>query len=214
MENAVYTSVVSGALVYMGGEFSYAGALPAAHIAAWDGRSWHALGSGTNRAVTTLAVCGDTLYTGGFFQTAGGAPAANIAAWDGASWRALGSGLNDWAATLAAAAARSTSVGNSAKPGGVCAGGQRGTLYAGGEFSRSAVCRQRTSPRRTAAVGTHWAAASWMAGACTPWQSAAARSTPTVSSTALGSCPSPTSRPETAVGTRSTLVWTETCIRC
>ena len=62
-----------------------AGGVAANYIAAWDGSSWSALGSGMDDDVSALAVSGSTLYAGGHFTTAGGVPANHIAAWDGSS---------------------------------------------------------------------------------------------------------------------------------
>ena len=83
----VYALAVSGSTLYAGGDFTSAGGAPANHIAAWNGSSWSALGSGMDGyAVYALAVSGSTLYAGGDFTTAGGVPANHIAAWNGSSW--------------------------------------------------------------------------------------------------------------------------------
>ena len=84
--------------VYIGGQFDTAGGVAAMNIAAWDGSSWSALGSGignniSSDGVRTLAVSGGTLYVGGTFSSAGGVVTDNIAAWNGSSWSALGSGI-------------------------------------------------------------------------------------------------------------------------
>ena len=113
VDNAVYSIVVSGALVYVGGQFSYAGDVPAANVAAWDGMSWHALGGGLDSVVFALAISGGTLYAGGSFHHAGEMPAAHIAAWDGTSWHTLGSGMDNDVNALTVSG---------------------GTLYAGGWF--------------------------------------------------------------------------------
>ena len=77
------------------------------HIAAWDGASWSALGSGmggSSPTVKALAVfddgSGPALYAAGRFTSAGGTPASHIAKWDGAGWTALGSGVNDGVSAL------------------------------------------------------------------------------------------------------------------
>ena len=83
--------------VYVGGAFSFIGAVPANGIAKWDGSAWSALGSGVvpgfNGGVFALAVSDTSLYVGGSFTTAGGVVANNIAKWDGSGWSALGSGM-------------------------------------------------------------------------------------------------------------------------
>ena len=62
---------VSGTALYVGGGFTTAGGVPASNIAKWDGATWSALGSGTDRQVQAVAVVGTNLYAGGFFTTAG-----------------------------------------------------------------------------------------------------------------------------------------------
>ena len=80
-------------LLVFGGWFSAAGGAPAAHVAAWDGGAWSALGSGTSGDVYAVEVYDGEVVAGGHFGSAGGVACANIASWDGAAWRALGAGL-------------------------------------------------------------------------------------------------------------------------
>jgi len=84
-----------------GGSFNTADGVSANYIAAWDGSSWSALGSGmggnnpyNNPCVTALTVYDNKLIAGGYFTTAGGVSANYIAAWDGSLWSPLGSGMN------------------------------------------------------------------------------------------------------------------------
>src|SRR6185295_4539526 len=60
-----------GPALYVGGVFTHVGAVAASHIARWDGTSWSALGSGTNKVVRTLTVfddgSGPALCAGGAF---------------------------------------------------------------------------------------------------------------------------------------------------
>lgn len=87
--------------LYVGGNFTTAGGVPANNIAKWDGTTWSALGAGTNNWVVSLTSCDDdgpgphppVLYAGGFFSTAGGVPASAIARWDGTSWSAVSGGM-------------------------------------------------------------------------------------------------------------------------
>lgn len=94
---------ISGADVYVGGDFDNAGGAPANNIAKWDGQDWSALGTGIGGGsfpeVFAVAVSGNEVYVGGRFATAGGAAANNIAKWDGANWSALGNGVTRGAAT-------------------------------------------------------------------------------------------------------------------
>ncbi len=87
----------SGALLYLGGRFGYAGGIIVSKIAEWDGTNWIALvgssGTGTGSWVEDLAVyddgTGPALFAGGQFTTAGGLAANRVAKWDGAEWSAL-----------------------------------------------------------------------------------------------------------------------------
>jgi hypothetical protein len=115
-------------LLYVGGEFSGAGGLPASSIATWDGSSWGTLGAGiSNGTVFALAAfddgSGPGLYAGGAFAAAGAHPANDVARWDGNHWSALGSGIppqqwNSWVYSLA-----------------VFDDGSGPALYAGGGFT-------------------------------------------------------------------------------
>jgi hypothetical protein len=81
--------------LYVGGDFSNAGGVPASCIAKWNGISWSALGSGTNQPVWSLSIdASGNLYAGGEFTTAGGTTANHIAKWNGATWSAVGTGMN------------------------------------------------------------------------------------------------------------------------
>jgi parallel beta-helix repeat protein len=65
--------------LYVGGDFTAAGGVPASNIARWDGSSWNALGSGVDDYVNALATSGDRLYVGGMFTQAGGSGAFHAA---------------------------------------------------------------------------------------------------------------------------------------
>ncbi len=79
----------SGAL-YVGGNFTAAGAVAANNVAKWDGSAWSALGTGLNGVVRALALDGGgNLYAGGQFTSP-----AYVAKWSGTAWTALGSGMN------------------------------------------------------------------------------------------------------------------------
>jgi len=82
-------------LLVAGGYFNKAGGGDANGIAAWDGNSWLALGSGmSDPLVRALTVYNGQLIAGGYFTTAGGVDANYVAAWDGIKWQPLGSGMN------------------------------------------------------------------------------------------------------------------------
>ncbi|MBL8861446.1 MAG: hypothetical protein JNK02_05485 [Planctomycetes bacterium] len=94
----------SGAALYVGGEFSTAGGVPAARIARWNGSGWSAVGTGFNARVSALAVfddgTGPLLYAAGSFTGLNGQAAARVARWDGVAWSALGTGLSSSAHCL------------------------------------------------------------------------------------------------------------------
>lgn len=80
------------------GRFTSAGGTAAAHVARWDGTTWHALGSGLsfpsepfNIDVFSLAALpnGD-LVAGGRFTHAGGIQVDSLARWDGTNWHTMG----------------------------------------------------------------------------------------------------------------------------
>jgi hypothetical protein len=90
---AVFALTVYDDKLIAGGDFTFAGGVQANGVAAWDGSSWSALGSGMNAYVRALAVYDNKLIAGGWFTTAGGVEANRIAAWDGSLWSPLGSGI-------------------------------------------------------------------------------------------------------------------------
>ena len=78
--------------LYVGGNFTSAGILPANNVARWDGRRWHPLGTGVNGDVYALAIFDGKLYAGGDFTQAGSVAVNGFAVWDGLSWSAVGYG--------------------------------------------------------------------------------------------------------------------------
>ena len=90
-----------GGSIIAGGQFTYAGAQPANHIARWDGLAWHPLGSGTNALVFATESYAGNIVAGGLFSEAGGLPAKYIAQWNGETWSVLGPGFDDAVWSLA-----------------------------------------------------------------------------------------------------------------
>lgn len=84
----------SGSALYVGGDFSFAGA----NITRWNSAGWSSVGSGVNNFVYALGVYNDgvraALYAGGDFTSAGGHGANRIARWDGANWAPLAGGTS------------------------------------------------------------------------------------------------------------------------
>jgi hypothetical protein len=118
VDGTVHAIALSGGDVFVGGEITVAGGVPARGIASWDGVTWRALGSGVNGSVRAIVVQGDQVYVGGLFIEAGGTPARNVAVWDRSkrTWSAIGDGVNGPVFALALAVGR---------------------LYVGGQFNRA-----------------------------------------------------------------------------
>jgi len=89
------TALDTNGNLYVGGEFTLAGNIPAMNVAKWNGSAWSALGSGMNSNVLALSIdSSGTLYAGGTFTAAGGATANYVAKWSGSAWSPLGLGMN------------------------------------------------------------------------------------------------------------------------
>jgi hypothetical protein len=86
--------------LYVGGQFWYAGGVPADGLARWDGQTWSQGGGGLSTGnashpnVYSMVVYDDgrgpALHVGGSFYYAGGVAVQNIARWDGQTWEPLG----------------------------------------------------------------------------------------------------------------------------
>jgi trimeric autotransporter adhesin len=114
----------SGPALFVGGDFTTAGGVPAVGVAKWNGTSWSALGTGLSAQATVacLAVhddgAGPALYVGGSFSTAGGQAVNGLARWNGQQWSAVGNGVSGYIGAL-------LSFDSGSGP----------TLYAGGSFT-------------------------------------------------------------------------------
>jgi len=96
----VYSIVVAGTDVYVGGSFTEAGEIAASNVARWNSgtNEWAALGDGVDGNVLTMAFSSNKLYVGGgAITSAGSVDVAKIAVWNvsNGSWGALGSGVAD-----------------------------------------------------------------------------------------------------------------------
>jgi len=108
-------AVWNGELI-VGGYFHNIGGMTAERIAAWNGSTWRALGTGFNSAPFDLLVHEGELYAGGVFVNSGGVPVNRVARWDGAQWQPLGSGVDNIVYALAS---------------------HGGEIYAGGYFNNA-----------------------------------------------------------------------------
>ncbi|MBH8557791.1 T9SS type A sorting domain-containing protein [Hymenobacter negativus] len=151
--NGVNSNVNSLALaangdLYVGGQFTQAGAVNANRIARWNGTTWSALGAGIGSVgsdmVAALAVASNgDLYAAGSFIRAGSVTANAIAKWNGTTWSALianpstgqGNGVNSYVYSLALA--------------------PNGDLYVGGIFTQAGLTAVSRVARWT---GTTWVA--------------------------------------------------------
>jgi len=89
--------------LYVGGDFTSAGEIPAHRIALWNGTTWTNLAEGLGGAVHALAATSPTnVYAAGEFTNAGSVAADRIAMWNGSAWTNLGDGLGGTVRALAA----------------------------------------------------------------------------------------------------------------
>jgi hypothetical protein len=82
---------VIGTDVYIGGNFTNAGGVPALRIAKWNGSAWSALGTGLNSTPNRMRVYGNSLYIGGVFNQGDSVIGNNVIRYDGANFWGLGS---------------------------------------------------------------------------------------------------------------------------
>lgn len=104
MVGIIYDIVASGNDVFVAGDFTKAGGVPANNIAHYslENDTWLPLGEGTSHIdgwseLYVLAVNEEYLFAGGYFDEIDGVNANYIAKYEFATdtWHALGSGLND-----------------------------------------------------------------------------------------------------------------------
>ncbi|OWY68907.1 hypothetical protein B7486_23705 [cyanobacterium TDX16] len=89
----VYDMIEFGGNLYVGGNFSSAGASP--NLARWNGSAWSAIPGGSPGSfVNTLSIFGSDLIAAGSFTAAGSVPLSRIGKWDGTMWSPLGTGMN------------------------------------------------------------------------------------------------------------------------
>ena len=87
-----YYFLSTDSLLYLSGNFRYAGDILVNNITAWDGINWHQFGTGIGGGLAySLYYMDDMLYIGGAFDNIG--PFSNIgglAQWDGNNWSGVG----------------------------------------------------------------------------------------------------------------------------
>ncbi len=154
---SVAAVAILGTDIYVGGSFSYAGAVPANNIARWTGTAWVPLGSSTQNGtgvattVTAIAALSSTeVYVGGSFTTVADSSstsisASRIARWNPSTglWSRLGTSTQNGAGnTVRAIAALSSSE-----------------IYAGGDFTTVA---DSTSASIAANRVAKWNGSAWL----------------------------------------------------
>ncbi len=107
---SVYSLLVVGNDLYVGGNFAQAGGIASPGVAKWNGTNWSSIGGGIPNvtSVRALAWDGQKLYVGGQFQIVG---SQSVAAWDGTKWLPMALGLSSTGqSTYALAEVRSLAV--------------------------------------------------------------------------------------------------------
>jgi len=82
--------LVQGTELWVGGEFAFAGTVPAANIARWNGSTFGPVGSGLNGLVMSLAEYAGQVCAGGIFDYSGTTLTGPRALWNGTSWQSIG----------------------------------------------------------------------------------------------------------------------------
>lgn len=94
-EGSVNASLSFGALLAIGGHFSFASGVPVSNFAFWDGVGFSNSGGGFDGDVSALALHGGQLVAGGAFAHAGGGMAPGAARWNGSAWQPMGQNAID-----------------------------------------------------------------------------------------------------------------------
>ncbi|MGB3006138.1 MAG: hypothetical protein WBC06_06500 [Chitinophagaceae bacterium] len=84
VDGQVFTILVDGNDVYVGGTFSKAGGIAALHIAKWSGNVWSKLGNGLGGAfdrVTSIKKFGNNIFASSL---------TSVSKWDGSTWTTVG----------------------------------------------------------------------------------------------------------------------------
>lgn len=92
----VELSTVHGGELVIAGDIVSVGGVAVNRLAAWNGSTWRALGSGFDifSSLQSLASYQGQLIVGGAFSAAGGTPVSNLASWNGSTWSSFAGGLD------------------------------------------------------------------------------------------------------------------------
>jgi len=109
-DGPIYSIVLAGSEVFVGGSFTQIGGTRATNVAKFDGSNWVALDGGLSGGifpvVLALAFWNGELYAAGSFDRADDLPVSRIARWDGDSWKPLGAGVSGIVRALAVSQAK------------------------------------------------------------------------------------------------------------
>ena len=95
VDGPVYSMLVHGDALVVGGSFEFAGGVAVSNIAQWkSGLGWAPLGDGLNSSVYATTLFRGDVVVCGAFGASGSVPMSFIGRWDGAAWVPLGAGLN------------------------------------------------------------------------------------------------------------------------
>jgi trimeric autotransporter adhesin len=91
----VFVSTTHGGDLVIAGDIVSVAGVPVNRIAAWNGSSWRALGTGIEvpYSVRSLGSFQGQLIVGGAIPSAGGVPVSNLAAWNGSAWSSYAGGV-------------------------------------------------------------------------------------------------------------------------
>lgn len=138
----VHALAIDGDNVYIGGDFTTAGGIPARRVARWSRSTgiWYPLGAGIDGvgALVRTMTLDDrgTLYVGGILPGAGGVASRGVVAWDGSRWTSMAGGVSGIAPFVFAL------------------GFDGGSLYVGGAFDSAGSVRSPRIARWSPTTGT------------------------------------------------------------
>lgn len=124
VNDLVFAIAANSTDIFVAGDFSSAGSVPAAGVARYNlaAQQWYPLGAGVNNRVYALALFGNHLYVGGSFTAAGGLAIKYLAQYDlsANAWSAVGGSA--FTQSVVSPTVRALKVDNT------------GNLYVGGTF--------------------------------------------------------------------------------
>ncbi|MFD2717618.1 hypothetical protein ACFST9_02755 [Hymenobacter monticola] len=152
VDGGVQAVLAVGNDVYIGGDFSVVGGVPASKIAKWNSATstWSRVGAGAGITgfgnVNALAMINSVLYVGGGFSTVSTATSSltvsRLAKWDGTTWSSVGQGVSGDAVSSLAVSGNSLYVGGTF------------TYVGGGTVAANNVAKWDASTNTWSSLGT------------------------------------------------------------